>query len=73
MLQALIGLDEDPTNINDYVSVFFVKGDMSDDAATAVKAEMKKQGEAYINKAKDAKDDQEFMFFYTDDTVRSLN
>jgi len=64
--KPLINLDDDPTNINDYPSIFFVKGDMPDDAAAAVKDELKKLGQEYIDKAKQAKEEQEFMFFYSE-------
>lgn len=65
-VKPLINLDEDPTNINDYPSIFFVKGDLAEGDVTAVMDEMTKQGQECIDKAKQKKDDPEFMFFFSD-------
>lgn len=64
--KPLINLDEDPSNINDYVSVLFVKGEgMDEGAAKAIMDKLSSTGEQFIQKAKSSKEDQEFMFFYS--------
>jgi len=64
--KPLINLDEDPSNINDYVSVLFVKGEgMDEGAAKAMMDKLSASGQEYINKAKISKEDPEFMFFFS--------
>lgn len=64
--KPVINLDEDPSNINDYVSILFVKGEgMDEGACKAMMDKMSSSGEEYIKKAKSSKEDQEFMFFFS--------
>lgn len=66
----MINLDEDPSNINDYVSILFVKGEgMDEGACKAMMDKMSSSGEEYIKKAKSSKEDQEFMFFFSNSVV----
>jgi hypothetical protein len=52
---------------NDYVSLLFVKGEgMDEGAAKAIMDKLSSAGEKYIQRAKEAKEDQEFMFFFSD-------
>ena len=44
---------------------------MSDAEAEEIKQEMTKLGEESLAKAKETKEDQEFMYFYSDDRVCS--
>ena len=69
----MINLDEDPSNINDYVSLLYVKGEGSDaGAAKAVMDKLTSTGEQYIKKAQTTKEDQEFMFFFSDSAVSAV-
>ena len=72
--QPLINLDEDPSNINDYVSLLFVRGEgMDEGAAKAMMDKMSSSGEQYIQKARTSKEDQEFMFFFSNSAVSFQN
>jgi len=65
--RTLTNIDEDPSDANEFVCVYFVKGNMGDDDANAIMDEMRAQGQKYIDSAASA-DSREFIFYYSNDT-----
>lgn len=65
--KPLVTLDDDPSDINDYVSVLFIKGDMSEADAAPVIEDLTKLGQASLDKAAGG-DEKDHVFFISNDS-----
>lgn len=71
--KAVVDLDEDPSNINDYPSVWFIKNNISEEAGAAVVKLLKKLGEEAILEAQKKDEEQEMMFFTSQSSTGKIS
>jgi len=65
--KPLVTLDDDPSDINDFVSILFIKGDLSEADAAPVLADLTKLGQASLDKVA-AGGDKDNVFFVSNDS-----